>query len=136
MIVLILTISCQAQTTNSTDIRILHINPVIVDQPAHINPADQAMYDTCKTWQLSKEQVTQFFKLSETYPENPYSHYYQIPCKITGSLQTQGQTWRFTIEGGATGAWQQGNSIKYFGCHQEACTPLVIMPTDDMNPDD
>lgn len=135
-IVAMLLISCHAQTDNLTDIQISTINPVHIEYSSVPKGSDSAMYEACQQWQLTKEQVKRFFQLAESYPEHPYSGYYQIPCKITGTLQEQGQIWQFTIQGGATGTWQKGNTIKYFGCNQAACEPLVIMPTDGMNPDD
>lgn len=125
-------INCHAQT----NIKINTVNPVTIDFSETSKESDEAMYNACKGWQLTKEQVKQFFELSENYAEYPYSSYYQIPCKITGTLQSQGKTWNFTIDGGATGSWQQGSTTKYYGCNQAGCEPLVIMPTDNMNPEE
>lgn len=136
MIVAMSMISCYAQTNNTNSLHVETVNPVFIDNRGTLKQNDEAMYNACEQWKLTKEQVKQFFQLSESYPEYPYSSYYQIPCKITGTLKQQGQLWQFTIDGGATATLQQGNTIKYFGCKQVACEPLVIMPTDSMNPDD
>lgn len=118
-----------------SNIEIISINPVVIENWKNFQASDEAMYQACNSWQLDKEQVKQFFQLSDHYESNPSHEYYQIPCKITGELKSEGKIWQFTIDGGATGKWQNQQQEKYFGCRKFACESLVLMPVDDMNPD-
>lgn len=117
---------------SASEIQIETVNAVTIDINQLSMITDSAMYQACQHWQLNKQQVKQFFELSENYSDYPYSLYYQIPCSITGTLKYQNKIWRFTIDGGATGVWQYKTDIKYFGCHKAACESLVILPTDGM----
>ena len=76
-----------------------------------------------------------FFELSERYAESPYSAFYQVPCSISGKIEVEGKTWNFVIGGGGAASWSRGNEIRYFGCSAQACGPLVLMPTDLMDPE-
>lgn len=92
--------------------------------------AGDALQDVCQAWHL----VERFFQLSEPYPSNPYSAFYQLPCSVSGKLQAEGKTWTFQINGGATATWRAEDETRYWGCSVEECEPLVLMSTDSMNP--
>ena len=93
------------------------------------------LQDACQAWGLSAQQVERFFQLSEPYPSSPYSGFYQLPCSVSGELQAEGKAWTFEINGGATATWRAEDETRYWGCNVEECEPLVLMPTDSMNPD-
>jgi hypothetical protein len=95
---------------------------------------DDALAAECAKWQLTKEQVQQFFQISKIYKESPYSEFYQLPCSIDGVVEADGRAWEFTINAGATAVWRSGEEVRYFGCSAPACEPLVLMMPDGMNP--
>lgn len=129
-------LSCNANTTSSgQSIEIEKFNSVTIDNSSFFKENDQAILQACKNWQLNKQQVKHFFEQSDSYTDYPYTEYYQVPCKITGTLKSQGKIWPFTIDGGATGKWRNQQTTKYFGCKKSACESLVIMPTDNVNPE-
>ncbi|MEG3193764.1 hypothetical protein SNE32_16205, partial [Lysobacter sp. D1-1-M9] len=88
----------------------------------------------CAAWQLDVAQVEQFFRLSEEFEESPYAMFYQLPCKVTGRLVSEGQSWNFSIDGGGTAVWTDQGRTRYWGCSAEACEPLVLLRTDMMSP--
>lgn len=116
---------------NPLDFIIETVNSTTIDDVLSVKD-NQFLNQACQNWHLNKQQITQFFLLSEQYQYSPYSQYYQVPCNINGTLRYQNEIWQFTINGGATGNWQREGSIKYFGCRDEKCESLVIIPTDDM----
>ncbi|MFL5357753.1 hypothetical protein [Archangium sp.] len=95
---------------------------------------DEALIAECAKWKLTKEQARRFFQISNSYKENPYSEFYQLPCSIEGVVQAEGRTWEFTINAGATAVWRSGKEVRYFGCSAPACEPLVLMMPDGMEP--
>ncbi|MGY0620435.1 hypothetical protein [Lysobacter sp. A378] len=102
--------------------------------PRYDGAPGDALQDACQAWELSAQQVERFFQLSEPYPSNPYSGFYQLPCSVSGELQAEGKIWTFEINGGATAIWRAEDEARYWGCSVEECEPLVLMPTDSMNP--
>lgn len=86
-------------------------------------------------WHLAPSQAERFFKISERYEESPYEAFYQVPCSISGELQVERSSWDFQINGGATAIWTSGDETRYWGCSDEQCADLVLLPTDLMDPD-
>lgn len=104
--------------------------------PANYNgTARDDLRNACQAWELSAQQVERFFQLSEPYPSNPYSGFYQLPCSVSGELQAEGKMWTYEINGGATATWRAEGETRYWGCSVEECERLVLMPADSMNPD-
>ncbi|MFD1261484.1 hypothetical protein [Entomomonas asaccharolytica] len=130
---LVIITNCQAEYSKY-EIEVTQVNPVTITYKKHPQPSDEAMYQACQEWNLTAEQVREFFMLSKHYKESPYNLFYQLPCSITGELQLEDQTWQFTIDAGATGKWQNTNTVLYFGCTDNNCEPLVLMMPDNMNP--
>jgi hypothetical protein len=95
---------------------------------------DATLASECAKWQLTKEQARHFFQKSKTYPDSPYSEFYQLPCSIDGIIAAEGKTWEFTINAGSTAIWRSGKEVRHFGCVDSACEPLVLMMPDGMNP--
>jgi hypothetical protein len=95
---------------------------------------DEALVAECAKWKLTKEQARRFFQISTSYKENPYNEFYQLPCSIEGVVEAEGKTWEFTINAGATAVWKSGKEVRYFGCSDPACEPLVLMMPDGMEP--
>lgn len=89
----------------------------------------------CGEWQLSGQQVVEFFQLSRQYRQSPYSELYQQPCSISGKLRSEGATGDFVIGGGGTATWSHGGQTRHFGCSAEACAPLVLLHTGLMDPE-
>lgn len=110
------------------------LNVTKVTPARYEGPVGDAMEQACGDWRLTAQQVERFFQISNRYKESPYSRFYQVPCAITGELEAEGQAWKFTINGGATATWQRNGATRYWGCSAKACEPLVLMPTDFMNP--
>lgn len=108
---------------------------ISVALPRYDGPPGDALQDACQAWELSAQQVERFFQLSEPYSSNPYSGFYQLPCSVSGELQAEGKAWTFEINGGGTATWRAKEETRYWGCSVEECGPLVLMPTDSMNPD-
>lgn len=106
-----------------------------VAAPHYAGGKDAALQDACSAWHLSATQVERFFQLSESYPSSPYSSFYQVPCSISGELRAEAKTWEFTINGGATATWRTEGETRYWGCSAKACEPLVVLPTDFMDPE-
>ncbi|MGH8084291.1 MAG: hypothetical protein ACREPV_03340 [Lysobacter sp.] len=112
------------------------VRAISVAPPHYDGAPGEALQDVCEAWHLSAQQVERFFQLSEAHQSNPYSGFYQIPCSVSGELQAEGRTWVFEINGGATATWRAEGETRYWGCRDEECGPLVLMPTDSMSPDD
>lgn len=125
-------VACQAgsRRPSSDPIRVARVDPA-----RYTGAAGGWEEAACRRWRLSAAQVEQFFRLSQQYPENPYSLFYQTPCVISGELQAEGRAWRFEIAGGATATWTHGNDVRHWGCSAKACEALVILATDLMDPD-
>ncbi|MGH8074049.1 MAG: hypothetical protein ACREO4_08250 [Lysobacter sp.] len=86
-------------------------------------------------WHLGQSQAERFFEISERYEESPYNAFYQVPCSISGELEAEGRSWTFQINGGATAAWTSGDEVRYWGCSDNECEALVLLPTDLMDPE-
>ncbi|MDN5780466.1 MAG: hypothetical protein L0H23_00345 [Luteimonas sp.] len=108
---------------------------VDVEAPRHGGAEGSPLESACRNWRLSDRDVARFFELSETYAQSPYSAFYQVPCSISGKIEAEGKAWDFVIDGGGTATWSHGNETRYFGCSAKACEPLVLMPTDLMDPE-
>ena|GEM_PF-4274530 len=82
-------ISCQVKQTksDSSDINIISVNPVHITEDI----SDPALQMACQYWNLSAEQVKQFFLLSDKMDTNPYQAFYQLPCSINGKLKADNQ---------------------------------------------
>jgi len=109
------------------------VRVVEVHAPIHLG-VDGAEGSACAAWQLDATQVEQFFRLSEEFEESPYAMFYQLPCKITGRLISEGQSWDFSIDGGGTAVWTDHGRTRHWGCSAKACEPLVLLRTDMMSP--
>lgn len=97
--------------------------------------AGDPLETACRDWRLGKDEVAEFFRLSQRYEQSPYSAFYQLPCSISGRLRSEGVAWDFTIDGGATATWSHDGQTRHFGCSAEACAPLVLLPSDGMDPE-
>lgn len=111
-------------------IEVLSVNPVEVTADT-----DKSLLEACRSWSLSKAQVTEFFRLAQEYEISPYASYYQTPCSITGELKSNGEVWSYRINGGATAQWMRGDITRYWGCSKPECEKLVLLPTDFMRGD-
>lgn len=126
-------VGCRAwDSTNDTRgfLRVVDVNG-----PRYGGDEELPLETVCRNWRLSDHEVATFFLLSEQYEESPYSSFYQVPCSISGALEADGKAWDFVIGGGGTATWSDGNETRYFGCSAQACEPLVLMPTDLMDPE-
>lgn len=120
--VLLLLLGCKQNNVNPFEI--LDVKEVTV-----LDALDKRELDYCKTWQLSKKEVAQFFALTEEYDYSPYSLFEQMPCNIEGTLLDKGQIWHFSINGGAMVYLQNNkNEERYFGCKAKGCEKFVLLP--------
>ena len=120
----------QRHSDSSLDIHVLEISPA-----DYHGPSGHPLQEACRSWTLSTRQVESFFQLSDTYPEVPYSRFYQVGCGISGQLRAEGRRWTFAINGGGTATWHAGGVTRYFGCSISGCSPLLLLPSDGMEPD-
>ncbi|KRA79827.1 hypothetical protein ASD78_18860 [Lysobacter sp. Root667] len=91
---------------------------------------DANLEPTCKAWNLSKQQVANFFAASREYPDGTHDAFYWLPCSIKGRLTAQGREWEFEINAAATATWKSGDTIRQWGCDAKACESLVLMMPD------
>lgn len=91
--------------------------------------------EACGRWTWSKRQVEVFFGLSDVYPEAPYGRFYQVGCGVSGKLRAGGRDWTFSINGGGMATWQDGTTVRHFGCSAPECAPMLLLPSDGMEPD-
>lgn len=124
---IILLAAFTTSTVAAPSIEVLRVDPVEISADN-----DKALLEACRSWSLSKEQVADFFRLSQEYEISPYASYYQTPCSITGELKSVGEIWKFSINGGATAVWTRGDVTRYWGCSKPECEKLVLLPTDFM----
>lgn len=126
--------ACAQQTSGSwnqgKDIRVLEVSP-----GNYFGPEGRPLEQACRSWALSPRQIEQFFLLSDAYEERPYGTFYQVECGISGQLHAEGRDWVFSINGGGTATWQAGNTTRHFGCAASECEPLLLLPSDGMEPD-
>ena len=106
-----------------------------VGPPRYGGAFGDSLQAACDAWQLSAWQVERFFRLSERYASTPYSDFYQVPCSISGELQTDGRIWTFEINGGGAATLRAGGRTRYWGCRAEECGTLVLLEPDLMDPD-
>jgi len=104
-----------------------------VGQTSCSGSAGDAGQSTCRTWHLGEPEAERFFRLSKRYEHNPYSAFYQTDCSIAGKLQVEGRLWKFQIDGGGTASWTDGPEIRYWGCSDRQCEPLMLIATDRMD---
>ncbi|WP_407352147.1 hypothetical protein [Luteimonas sp. R10] len=97
--------------------------------------AGHPLEEACRTWRLSASQVQAFFHLADAYEDRPYERFYLVGCSISGHLQADGRDWRFAINGGGIATWENDGTIRHFGCSAKECEPLLLLPTDGMEPD-
>ena len=127
----------RAQSTDSTRQESVPPSPQVLEVAAaeYTGRTGDPLEAACRNWRLSSEQVAEFFRLSERYEQSPYAGFYQVPCSISGKLRSEGVAWDFTIGGGATATWTHDEQTRHFGCSAEACAPLVLLPSDGMDPE-
>ena len=90
-----------------------------------------ALAADCSQWSLTRRQAEIYFRLSEPITMIEAHDFDTLPCTISGKLQTEGRTWDFEINAGATAVWRSGTDLRMFGCTDPACAPLVrTMPND------
>ena len=83
----------------------------------------------CDRWGLTAAQAEAFFALSTELDASAYHHDYDTSrCMIAGQLVEDGRQWEFRINGAAKGYWSDGTHMRYFGCTDAACDPLVLVP--------
>ena len=116
--------------SGSLDIHVLEISSA-----DYHGSGGHPLEEICRRWTLSPEQVESFFRLSDSYPEAPYSRFYQVGCGISGQLHAEGERWTFAINGGGTAIWQTGETTRHFGCSAPGCSSLLLLPSDGMEPD-
>lgn len=90
--------------------------------------------DACKSWQLSPEQVAQFFAAATEYTELPHRSFEQLPCEIAGTLSSEEKSWHYRINAAGTASWTGDGTTRYFGCSAPACQPLVLLMPDNGEP--
>lgn len=127
---LIVLLATSASAAAGSSIEVLRVDPVEVTADN-----DRALIEACKSWSLDKDQVAEFFRLSQEYEISSYASYYQTPCSITGELKTGGEVWTYWINGGAIAQWMKGDVTRYWGCSKPECEKLVLLPTDFMRGD-
>lgn len=127
-------LSCSSASPPGLAVLDAGIQVISAAPPSYDGAPGDALQDACQAWELSAQQVDRFFQLSESYPSNPYSGFYQLPCSVSGELQAEGKVWTYEINGGATATWRAEGETRYWGCSVMECERLVLMPTDSMNP--
>jgi hypothetical protein len=116
--------SCFAQTNN---IKVIKVEKSKIVQ----KETNQSIIDACSAWTLTKEEVAIFFthsKLINSYEKN--NHYYFMPCEIKGTLVRNDTTFNFSINAGSTAELIFRDIIFYYGCSDNICSKLVLMPPD------
>lgn len=124
-----------AQQTSGTWSENKGVRVLEVSAGDYFGPEGRPLEQACRNWALSPRQVEHFFLLSDTYKERPYNAFYHVECGISGQLHAEGRQWAFSINGGGTATWQSENTIRHFGCAASGCTPLLLLPSDGMEPD-
>ena len=83
--------------------------------------------DICTPWSLDAGEAERFFVLSETIDGRGFHHEYDTaPCRISGMLVQDGKPWRFSINGAAKAQLVHGEEVRYVGCADPLCAPLVL----------
>ncbi len=113
----------------------VEVHDIEVAAPEYHGAAGHPLEAACRDWQLSPSQVQAFFRLSESYQDSPYNRFYQVGCGISGRLQAEGRHWHFAINGGGIATWQDGDTVRHFGCSARECEALLLLPSDGMEPD-
>lgn len=111
------------------NIRILEIS-----SPDYHGAPGDPLEGACRAWTLSPQQADAFFRFSQPYPDAPYDRFYQVACGISGRLSADRRVWTFAINGGGTATWQDGDTVRHFGCAAPECEPLLLLPPDGMAP--
>lgn len=133
---LIPTLLAVACTGRLTDPSAAHSPDILeVAAPEYHGAAGHPLEAACRDWQLSPSQVQAFFRLADTYQDSPYNRFYQVGCSISGHLQAEGRHWHFAINGGGIATWEDGDTVRHFGCRARECAALLLLPTDEMEPD-
>lgn len=106
-----------------------------VASPEYSGEPGDPLEEACHAWTLSKAEVEAFFSLADVYEDRPYGHFYQVGCSISGHLQVDGHVRRFAINGGGIAIREGEAGLRYLGCSDTRCAPLLLLPTDGMDPD-
>lgn len=113
----------------------LNMDVLKITPPDYHGSPGHPLEESCRNWTWSAAQIQTFFQLSDVYPEAPHSGFYQVGCGVSGKLRADGRTWTFAINGGGMATWQDGATIRHFGCSAPGCDSLLLMPYDGMEPD-
>ena len=109
---------------SSDQIKVLRLSKVQQDFTAS---AQKGAPRICWKWQLTKAQAEAFFRLSKPIDYRTYIHEYDTaPCKVTGTLNRNGETWSFSINGAAKASLTRGGKRIHIGCNVAACAELVM----------
>ena len=136
--VLLLAAACSSKFPGPADAGtpfVVEVHDIEVAAPEYHGAAGHPLEAACRDWQLSPSQVQAFFRLSESYQDSPYNRFYQVGCGISGRLQAEGRHWHFAINGGGIATWQDGDTVRHFGCSARECEALLLLPSDGMEPD-
>ena len=115
-----------------TALQVLSTTPAqLMDHP---ESGGKGFPDACNAWQLSREQVAQFFAAATEYPELPHRSFDHLPCEITGTLIAHGERWHYRINAAGTATWTADGPTRYFGCSVATCAPLVLSMPDNGEP--
>lgn len=103
--------------------------PVYTPEPGRAT--DAGLQLACQAWTLDHDDVARFFAASREYPDGTQDACCALPCTISGQLTADGQTWDDRINAAATAIWIHGKRMRPFGCSDQACAPLVLLPPDN-----
>lgn len=116
-------VGCHGNRAPVVDVAIIDMGSISPDPSAS---ADKFAAQ-CDTWNPDRDFVAKFFAVSREIPARAYHHDFDTaPCKVAGTLHSNGSAWEFEINGAAKGLWRQGNTTLYFGCTDPSCAPLVL----------
>ena len=105
----------------------IHINTLSYPALDTTASAHEYASEPCLNWSPSPHSASLFFTLSESITDRDYYHDFDTaPCKVTGTLEVNGQEWKFEINGAAKGLWVRGDEKRFFGCKRSECGPLVM----------
>ncbi|MGO1541494.1 MAG: hypothetical protein ACTH0Y_03040 [Luteimonas sp.] len=114
---------CHGNRTPAADVAVIDIGSV---EPVATASARE-LAPRCDTWAPDQKSAAKFFAISQGIPARAYHHDFDTaPCKVAGTLRSNGGAWEFEINGAAKGLWRQGDTTLYFGCTDPSCAPLVL----------
>ncbi len=117
---------CEISEEPRRIVHILTIEPKkIIDSPWN----DKISIEVCQQWNLTKEEIEQFFTMSDEIDSYTYTEIYDtLPCYIDGTLKMEELIWDFTINGADKGAMKRKDGIGEeisLTCYARKCPPAA-----------